>query len=600
MAMTVGQFLVNDVLPEGYKVSGPITQKQLHDHVVGLAKTDPAKYVDTIQKLKKRGDEIATLEGITVGIDDIKPLYKERDAIVNEVAEAAAKEKDPAKREKLIIDAQTKLLAQTRSHPGSMTHMALSGARGNPPQLMKIVATPLASNLPGRGIGSFLVRRSYAEGLTPAEYWEVAPEARANNVASVVSVSQPGEMAKLLIANTSSKVVTTHDCGTHNGVLMRVDDAQAIDRYLAVPEHGIARNTLITPRVVQQFKAANDVDFTVRSPMTCAATQGVCQMCMGLDEKGRLHPVGTNVGVRTAQALAEPLTQMALGSKHAVLTIRERKVEPQGLKGVRQMLEIPKAFAHEAVLAPHDGVVTKVEPAPQGGHYVWVDKEKLYAQPELTVKARVGDHVEAGDALTDGVPHPAKLALSKGMGAARDHLVTSLARIYQGEGVSMDRRHFELLAKSVLNHVRMAEHDPDHPELVKGDVVNYNVLKDTYAKDVVRVPVDEAVGHSLGQEVFHYTFGTRVTPSMAADLKRKGVREVLVGKKLPKIEHVMKPLATNPLLDSDWLALLAHRGLKGTISRAAAEGLTSDIHGTHPVPAYAFGAELRNGPGGTY
>jgi len=597
---TLGQFLVNDVLPDTHKVSGPMTNKQLHDHVVGLAKSDPAKYVKTILALKDRGDEIATLEGITVGVRDVRPLYAERDAIVNEAADAAAKEKNTIKREKIIIDAQNKLLAQTKTHPGSMTAMALSGARGNPPQLMKIVATPLASNLPGRGIGSFLIRHSYAEGLTPAEYWETAPEARANNVATVVSVSVPGEMAKLLIANTSSKVVTQQDCGTHNGVLLRVDDPNCLDRYLAVEEHKIPRNTLITPRVIQQFKSANDVDLMARSPMTCAATSGVCQMCMGLNEKGHTHAIGTNVGVRTAQALAEPLTQMALGSKHAVLTIKERKLEPQGLKGVRQLLEIPQAFAHEAVLAPADGVVTKIEEAPQGGHFIFVDSTKLYVQPELTVTTKVGTHVENGDSLTNGIPHPAKLAVAKGMGAAREHLVTSLQRVYTGEGVNMDRRHFELLAKSVLNHVRIAESDPKHPEFIRGDVVNYNTFRDSYAKDVERLPVQMAVGRNLGQEVMFYTFGTRVTPSIAKDLQTRGIKEVLVSRGVPNIEHVMKPLATNPLLDTDWMALLAHRGLKGTISRAASEGLTSDIHGTHPVPAYAFGAELRNSRDGTY
>jgi DNA-directed RNA polymerase subunit beta' len=600
MPTTIGQLLVNDVLPHDLRVSGPMTNKQLHDRVAELAKSDPATYVRTIQALKKRGDEIATLEGITVGVKDVRPLYAERDKIVSEVAEAVSKEKDVAKREKLVIDAQAKLLDQTKRHPGSMTHMALSGARGNPPQLMKIVATPLASNLPNKGIGSFLIRRSYAEGLTPAEYWEVAPEARANNVASVVSVSQPGEMAKLLIANSASKVVTSKDCGTANGVLMRVDDPHVIDRYLAVAEHGIPRNTLITPRVIQQFKSSHDADMTVRSPMTCSATAGVCQMCMGLDEKGRNHPIGTNVGVRTAQALAEPLTQMALGSKHAVLTIRERKLEPQGLKGVRQLLEIPQAFAHEALLAPTDGVVEHVEVAPQGGHYVTVGKQKLYARPELTLRVKAGDRVEAGDSMTDGVPHPAKLAATKGIGAAREHLVNSLQRVYANEGVSMDRRHFELLAKSLLNHVRLADQDDRHPEFLRGEVVNYNAFRDAYAKDVERVPVQEAVGRLLGQEVFHYTFGTRVTPSLVKELTSRGVKEVLVGRKVPNVEHVMKPLATNPLLDTDWMALLAHRGLKGTISRAASEGLYSDIHGTHPVPGYAYGSELRRGLDGTY
>ena len=403
-----------------------------------------------------------------------------------------------------------------------------------------------------------------------------------------------------MIANAANKVVTTRDCGTTNGVLMRVDDPHVIDRYLASPEHGFPRNTLIEPRVVQKFKDVHDADMVVRSPMTCAATAGVCQMCMGLDEKGRNHSIGTNVGVRTAQALAEPLTQMALGSKHAVLTIRERKLEPQGLKGVRQLLEIPQAFAHEASLAPEDGSVTAIEKAPQGGHFVVVNRNKVYARPELTVKVKVGDRVEAGDSLTDGVPHPAKLAATKGIGAAREHLVNSLQRVYTNEGVAMDRRHFELLAKSLLNHVRLADQDDRHPELLRGEVVNYNAFRDTYAKDVERVRLSDAVGRLLGQEIFQYTFGTRVTPSLVKELGARGVKEVLVGRKVPNVEHVMKPLATNPLLDSDWMALLAHRGLKGTISRAASEGLSSDIHGTHPVPAYAFGAELRRGLDGTY
>jgi DNA-directed RNA polymerase subunit beta' len=231
---------------------------------------------------------------------------------------------------------------------------------------------------------------------------------------------------------------------------------------------------------------------------------------------------------------------------------------------------------------------------------VTVGKQKLYARPELTLRVKAGDRVEAGDSMTDGVPHPAKLAATKGIGAAREHLVNSLQRVYANEGVSMDRRHFELLAKSLLNHVRLADQDDRHPEFLRGEVVNYNAFRDAYAKDVERVPVQEAVGRLLGQEVFHYTFGTRVTPSLVKELASRGVKEVLVGRKVPNVEHVMKPLATNPLLDTDWMALLAHRGLKGTISRAASEGLSSDIHGTHPVPAYAFGAELRRGLDGTY
>lgn len=601
---TLGRWLINDTLPATHQVTGPMTNKQLHDHLVGLAKSDPAAYVRAVSAFKTRGDEVATIEGITVGLDDIRPDRVSRDKVVNQLVTDMAAEKDHSKHERLVIDAQTKLLAQTKLHPGSMTQMALSGARGNVPQLMKIVTTPLASQRPGGGIAPLIIRRSYAEGLTPAEYWTAAPEARANNVATVVSVSQPGEMAKLLIANTATQVITAVDCGTTNGLHLRSDDPHVLDRYLAAPAHGLPRGTLLTPRIIQGLP--HGIELLVRSPLTCAATHGVCQTCMGLDEKGKTRAIGVNVGVRAAQALAEPLTQMALGSKHAVLMIREKKLEPQGLKGVRQLLEVPAAFAHEAVLAPGDGVLTRVEAAPQGGHFLWFTDDaakkptKLYVAPELTVRVAASTRCEAGDALTDGVPHPVKLATLKGLGAARHHLVAALQRTYAGEGVNLDRRHFELLARSTLNHVRVLDHDPGHPHLLKGEVLNYNAWRDGHGAETRRVPLAEAVGGHLGQEVFHHTFGTRVTPGMAKDLTARGVKDVLVTHALPRVEAVMKPLATNPLLDEDWMALLAHRGLKSTITRAASEGLAADLHGHHPVPAYAFGAELRRGADGSY
>ena len=599
MGTTLAHVLINSVLPEGYKVSGPITNKALHDHVVDLARTDPQSYVRTVMALKKRGDEIATLEGISVGLDDIRPDYKARDAIVKPAMAALAQAKTNQERERVIIDAQAKVIAHTKQHPGSMTHMALSGARGNPGQLMKIVATPLATVHPKEGLVPRIFDRSYSEGVTPAQYWLAGPEVRANEVAARISVSEPGEMAKVLVANMISNVVTQGDCGTKAGVRLRVDDAHALDRY-SQEDAGLHRNTLLSPRVLAELKARGVQQLLVRSPMTCAAPNGVCQMCQGLSEKGQPHGIGAPVGVRAAQAMAEPLTQMALSSRHGTLTVKATSKSPQGLKGVRQLLEIPKAFRHEAALAEHTDVVTKIEKAPQGGHFIWVGTRKVYADPELDVTVHVGQHVDAGDALTDGVPHPAKIVEHKGIGAGRAYFVDALHRVYQNEGVNLDRRHLELLAKSEINHVKLTEADPEHPELLKGDVVNYNALREAYGRDPVHLPVSEALGRRLGADVLHHTVGTSITPSLVRELQDAGMRHIPVARRMPSVEFVMKPFTMNPLLDKDWMARLAHRYLKGTIQQAAHTGDDSDLHGTHPVPAYAYGAEMRHGAGGTY
>lgn len=597
---TVGHFLINDVMPDGYKVTGPLTNKQLQNQLVGLAKADPSRYADTIMRLKRRGDEIATLEGISVGLDDIEPDYAPRDQILNDAQKDLDRLTDPVDRQKAIVDAQKKLLDLTVQHKGSMTAMATSGARGNPAQLMKIIASPLVANDPKRGPGSFLIRHSYAEGLTPAEYWTTTPEARANNVATVVSVAKPGEMAKVMVANLQSKVITMSDCGTKAGVHLHADDPNILDRYVADTSNGLPRNTLITPAIAQTLRSKGVRDVFVRSPMTCAANQGVCQHCMGLDEKGHQRAVGINVGVRSAQAMTEPLTQMALSSKHAVLTIKEKKLEPAGFKGVLQLLEIPQNFQHEAALAPKTGIVTNIEKAPQGGFFITVENNRVYAAPQLTVTVKKGDHVEMGDALTNGIPHPAKLIQHKGIGAARQYFVNALDRVYKSEGVGLDRRHFELLAKTNMNTVRLLEADDRHPEFLKGEPINYNSFRDAYANSVTKKKLEDAVGERLGEEVFHHTVGTPITPSLINELRARGIREVQVTLGAPRVEFVMRNFAMNPLMDKDWMGRLGHRYLKGSILQGAHQGEESDIHGTHPVPAYAFGAELRHNPDGRY
>jgi DNA-directed RNA polymerase subunit beta' len=600
MIGSVGHLLLNEILPTNYQITGPITNKQLHDKLVTLAKEHPQEYVRVISQLKRRGDEIATLEGISVGLDDISPDYQKRDMIVNAVANKIKNIKDPTELQKTVVDAQNELLALTKEHPGSMTHMALSGARGNPAQLMKIVTTPLAANSEKKGVNPFLIRRSYSEGLTPAEYWITTPEARANAVASVVSIAKPGEMNKVLIANMITKVITQPDCGTHSGIHLKVDDPNCLDRYTAENQQGIIRNTLVTPQVIQVAKQHHISDLFVRSPMTCAAVNGVCQKCMGLNEKGQTHSIGINVGVRSAQAMTEPLTQMALSSKHSVLTIKEKKPELVGFKGVRQLLEVPKVFQHEALLAEQNGTIGLIEAAPQGGHYIHFGKEKLYAAPDLTVLVKPGQIVEIGDALTNGVPHPGKVIQLKGLGAGRQYFVNALHKVYANEGVNLDKRHFELLAKTNLNHVRLLEHDPDHPELLKGDPISYNVFRDTYAKDTVRKSINEAIGDRLGEDIYHHTVGTPITTQLIQELKARGVTEIQVTKRMPKVEFIMRNFAMNPRQDPDWLGRASHRYLKGSFQQAAQIGEEADIHGYHPIAAYAYGAEIRQGPHGEY
>ena len=334
--------------------------------------------------------------------------------------------------------------------------------------------------------------------------------------------------------------------------------------------------------------------------MTCEAPHGVCQRCQGLDEKGQAHTIGTNVGMRAAQALSEPLTQMALNAKHAVRTVGSKNTVLSGLAGMRQLTDIPQSFLHKATLAGQPGRVTRIAAAPQGGHYVDVDKQQHYVPPSLKIAVKEKDVVEAGDRLSTGIPKPDEVVQYKGLGAGRQYLVDSLYDVYSGSGIDVDKRHLELLAKTDLNRVRIMDEDSGDLDVMRGDIVDYNRFRASIAAQSKMMNVSDAVGSTLGDSVLHHTAGTHITPTLAREFKRRGISRVPVAPRVPKHEMIMKPIARTPLMSPDVLARMAHRNLKQTLLEGAAFGDRSDIHGTHPIPAFVFGAEFGTGPAGRY
>jgi DNA-directed RNA polymerase subunit beta' len=595
---TLGQLLLNQHIPKQYQLKGTAGKKELRNKMNSLARKDPVAYVKTITDLKREGDQIATLEGLSVGLDDIAPDYRTRDTALKPYTTAFDRAQSDTQRRRIAEEAQDKMLSIATKHPGSMTQQVKSGARGKPVQYMKIIASPAAARNPYGYTEPWLIRRSYSEGLKPSDYWVAGNEAILDTIKSTVSVSEPGELSKILMSNMADALITEIDCGTHNGIQMAVTDPNIIDRFLAKDTGRINRNTLITSGIQSQLRKSRVSQILVRSPMTCESDDGICQKCQGLDEKGNVHSLGVNVGVRAASAMAEPLAQFALDAKHGVRTAKGDRARLQGVAGFRQIIESPKQFMNKATLSTVGGIVSKIEKAPQGGTFVHVDKEKHFVAPTFGVVVKKGDSIEPGDRLGEGIPKPDEVVKYKGLGAGRVYLVNTLRDLYTNQGKDLDQRHFEILAKNELNHVRIL--NDKNKTFIKGDVVSYNKLRSTLAQDSKEIDINESLGEILGRPYFHFSAGQRITPSVLNYLKKAKVRTVMISSRAPDVEFIMKPASRAPLLHPDWMARLAHRNLKSTLQEAAHFGDISNLHGTHPVPAYAYGVDFGRGDEGRY
>jgi hypothetical protein len=596
MAQTFGQFLLQDALPDDISLDGPVTKKRLKEEMARYAKRNPQGYAQAVQRIKKVGDEVATWEGLSVGLDDIQPDYAKRDPVMQKALRDVKAAKNDTERRKILLRAQDDILNATLDHPSDMTIMARSGGRGSIAQLMKTVSSPVVATTSRGEVTPWLVTKSYAQGINPADAWVTGVESRRNAILSTGSVVEPGAVAKVVVTNMDNLVITKEDCGTTNGIMLAVDD-QVADRYLARQEGSHPRNTLVTSAVVTDFKKKRVKRVLVRSPSTCQAQDGICQKCMGLDEWGHAHRVGTNVGVRSAQALTEPLTQFALNAKHGVRLAGQSK-NLRGLKGFRVLTEVPKSFTEKAAIAERNGTVSGIVKAPQGGHHITVAGKRYYTPPGLKPIVKIGDSVEAGDALSEGTPMPDAVVKHKGIGEGRRYLSEALTGLYRRQGVDIDRRHTELLARKAMNHVEITD-DPTGA-FIRGDIVNYDAVRDAYQKNTAQKSLSDAKGGVLGKPILHYSAGTRLTPSVMSNLRREGVKRVDVVTKGPQFEPVMKSIIQTPLLEDDWMSRMSHRYLRRTLMEGAGFGSESDFSSTSPVPAYAMGAPFGTAEGGKY
>lgn len=420
------------------------------------------------------------------------------------------------------------------------------------------------------------VTKSYAEGLDIGGYWTQMHGARRGSVMKVQEVRDPGYLSKQMVASMMHMLVNSHDCGTTKGVSLGIDEPDLIGRYMQQDfTHGkmhIPKDTMLTPDIIGKMRAAKETQVVVRSPLKCEEEKGLCQKCMGLGATGQHFPLGTNIGLQSAQTIGERAMQLTLKSFHTggVQELGGSKLL-SSFNRLQQLYTLPEKVPNAASLAMKSGKIEKIEPTATGvdiiiggeRHHVGKDTSGQPLHEDLT-RARlspdyvrweppqVGLHVQAGQHLSD--PNRTILNLHdlyKATGSiekVQNQMTNEISNLYKGEGVK--RRIIETTVKAMSNLSEVT--DPgDHPTVLRGEYRPTSVI-------------------------FR-------------------MNEELKAAKQKPIDHkpVLKGVGVLPLeIQDDWMAKLQHNHLRDTLLEAASENGVSHLHGTHPIPGMAFGAEF--------
>ena len=526
----------------------------------------------------------------TLSLDDFTPDKTTRNEVLGEAHAKTQKIYDNHKlprgeQDRQAIDIYTKAadamkkqhIEKEKKHPSNLFTMYQAGVKPGWDQYKQMVLAPMLLKDSSDRIVPTPVTKSYAEGLDVGGYWTQMHGARRGTVMKVQEVRDPGYLSKRMINSMMNMLVNDHDCGTAKGIALDVNEPDLNGRYLQQDftsgHMKIPTGTLITPDILGKIKAAKkDAKLLVRSPLKCEDEEGLCQKCVGVNATGQLFPLGTNIGIQSAQTIGERAMQLTLKSFHTggVQELGGSKLL-SSFNRLQQLYTLPERIPNAASLAMKPGKIEKIETTATGvdvfiggtRHHVGKDASGLPLHQELQhVRGlpdytpwhppTVGMHVQPGQFLSD--PNRTVLNLhdlyraTGSIEQVQNQMANEVAKLYEKENVK--RRIIETTVKAMSNLSEVA--DPgDHPTVLRGEYRPTSVL------------------FKLNEQ-----------------LHKEG--------KVP-IDHkpVLKGVDILPLeIQEDWMAKLQHNHLRDTIQEAVAENGVSHLHGTHPIPGIAFGAEF--------
>ena len=387
---TVGRVLFNRILPSEVQfVNEKLDKGGVKDLIADVYEiSGQEKTTDVADAIKTLGFEYAMRSGTTLAVADIS-IPPERKGIIEESLKAVElvqrdfrrgllTEQERNEREIEIWQGTTDRVSDAvKKHmdpDGNLSTMASSGAtKGGFSTISQLAGMRGLMADPSGRIIPMPIRSNFREGLTAQEYFISTHGARKGLADTALRTADAGYLTRRLVDIAQDIIINEHDCGTHDGVMIRRRDdvagqsmsSRLYSRLLAEnvidPKTGEVigeYNDIINQELARRIAAAGVEEVKVRSPLTCELQHGICSKCYGLDlGRGTMVDLGSAVGIVAAQSIGEPGTQLTLRTFHTGGVAAGGADITTGLPRVEELFEARKQPKGEAVVAEISGTL---------------------------------------------------------------------------------------------------------------------------------------------------------------------------------------------------------------------------------------------------
>jgi DNA-directed RNA polymerase subunit beta' len=176
------------------------------------------------------------------------------------------------------------------------------------------------------------ITSNFKEGLSVFEYFISTHGARKGLADTALKTADAGYLTRRLVDVAQDVVVYITDCSTINGILIadlkegeelieslsdRILGRTVVDDFIVKGEVVVKAGSVIEDDEAEIIGDSGVENIRIRSILTCEAKRGCCAKCYGWDlSTHQLVDIGTAVGIRAAQSIGEPGTQLTLRTFH--------------------------------------------------------------------------------------------------------------------------------------------------------------------------------------------------------------------------------------------------------------------------------------------
>ncbi|NLI60271.1 MAG: DNA-directed RNA polymerase subunit beta' [Clostridiales bacterium] len=600
--VTAGRVIFNEAIPQDLGLKDRTNPDELFDlevnEVVGkkvlgqIVDRCHRKYGATetsviLDKIKDLGFHYSTKGAITISASDIVVPDKKKELLTEADKEVINVERqyrrglisDAERYEKVIntwnkaTDQVTKALMDSLDHFNPIYMMANSGARGSINQIRQLAGMRgLMANPTGKII-ELPIRANFREGLTVLEFFISTHGARKGLADTALRTADSGYLTRRLVDVSQDVIVREDDCFARVGLKaqgitvreIRVSDEiieplsdRIIGRYSAedirhpeTDEIIVRTNEMITHDLADQIIEAGITEVDIRSVLTCRTDHGVCAKCYGSDmATGEPVNIGEAIGIIAAQSIGEPGTQLTMRTFHTGGIAGDDIT--QGLPRVEELFEArkPKGLA---VISEISGIAKFNETKKKREVVITSEdgESKTYLIPYGSrISVSEGQHVEAGDELTEGSVNPHDILKIRGVKGVQSYLLHEVQKVYRLQGVDINDKHIEVIVRQMLRKVRIE--DAGDTDMLPGGLVdifefereNERIVNEggqpAFAKRVL-LGITKA---SLATESFLSAASFQETTRVLTEAAIKGKSDPLVGLKENVIIGKLIPAGT--------------------------------------------------------